>query len=128
MALVPQDPMQGSVHFCLIQARWLGHSLLTRHSGLQFGGNPKNVGKQEHKGVLSAEGVHWVFGPHGEGLHGSSGGVAIYERKKSLDCVKIVTTAFEYHSFNWQRLYLLMGKQLTKGSPVYCGGHVQMGL
>lgn len=82
MAFVPQAPKQGSVHFCLTQARWFGHSLLIRHSGLQFGGNPKNVGKHEHKGVLSAEGVHWVFGPHGEGLHGSLVTIAIQNKKK----------------------------------------------
>lgn len=39
-AFTPQDPGQGSLHFSLIQAKLLGHSELTVHSGLQFGGLP----------------------------------------------------------------------------------------
>lgn len=39
-ALNPQDPGQGSLHFSDIQAKFEGQSVLTIHSGLQFGGDP----------------------------------------------------------------------------------------
>lgn len=68
---MPQSPVQGSVHFCLTQAWLLGHSLFTRHSGLQLGGEPTNSGIQAQEALLSGDTVHWEFGPHGEGLHGS---------------------------------------------------------
>lgn len=74
MALRPHDPGQGSAHLLLTHARFVGHSLLTRHSGLQFGGGPSSSGKhaqddEEPSGVT----VHLEFGPQGEGLHGSLG-------------------------------------------------------
>lgn len=50
-ALAPQVPGQGSLHFWLIHARWLEHSLLLTHSGLQFGGVPTYSGRQEQEGV-----------------------------------------------------------------------------
>jgi hypothetical protein len=50
-ALVPQDPGQGSLHFKLIHARWLAHSLLLAHSGRQLGGEPVYSGRQEHDGL-----------------------------------------------------------------------------
>ena len=34
-AFLPQVPGHGSLHFFCMQARWLGHSVLMRHSGLQ---------------------------------------------------------------------------------------------
>lgn len=64
--LIPHDPGQGSLHFSLIHAKLLGHSLLLTHSGLQFGGDPMNAGKQEHEG-LSPVTLHCEFGPHGDG-------------------------------------------------------------
>lgn len=39
-AFEPHEPGQGSVHFWLIHDRWLGHSGLMVHSGLQDGGVP----------------------------------------------------------------------------------------
>lgn len=39
-AFKPHNPGHGSLHFWLIQARWGGHSVLTRHSGRQCGGVP----------------------------------------------------------------------------------------
>ena len=54
-----------------MQARWFGHSLLLTHSGLQFGGEPTYVGKQEHDGE-SPTTLHSAFGPHGDGLQGST--------------------------------------------------------
>ena len=47
LALIPQAPLQGSPHFCWIQALLGGHSALITHSGLQLGGGPIYPGKQE---------------------------------------------------------------------------------
>lgn len=49
-----------------MQARWLGHSLLLTHSGLQFGGDPINPSRQEHDGE-SPISLHSEFGPQGDG-------------------------------------------------------------
>lgn len=68
-APVPQEPGQGSLHFCLIQALLLEHSGLIEHSGLQFGGLPINVGKQEQEGDPPIS-LHSEFGPHGDGTQG----------------------------------------------------------
>lgn len=40
LALTPQVPWHGSTHFWFMQALSNGHSELTTHSGLQFGGLP----------------------------------------------------------------------------------------
>lgn len=47
LALYPQLPLQGFIHFWLLHAWSNGHSALILHSGLQDGGDPINVGKQE---------------------------------------------------------------------------------
>ena len=39
-AFKPQEPGQGSTHFCLMQAKFAMHSEYTVHSGRQFGGLP----------------------------------------------------------------------------------------
>lgn len=39
------------------------------HSGLQFGGDPMYVGKQEHEGAPPIS-RHSLLGPHGDGMHG----------------------------------------------------------
>ena len=83
-APVPQEPGQGSRHFSRMQAKLLGQSGLMVHSGLQFGGVPIYVGKQEQEGVLPTL-RHCELGPHGFGRHGlistglggSMGGAAI---------------------------------------------------
>lgn len=49
-----------------MQAKLFEHSLLVKHSGLQFGGVPKNSGKHEHDGELLIS-LQIAFGPHGEG-------------------------------------------------------------
>lgn len=66
---MPQEPGQGSLHLWLMQANWVGHSLLTRHSGRQLGGEPTKFGRQLQEGEL-LETVHWALDPQGEGLHG----------------------------------------------------------
>lgn len=53
-----------------MQACCAGHSEFMVHSGLQFGGWPINVGKQEHAGTAPLL-RHSEFGPHGEGTQGS---------------------------------------------------------
>lgn len=64
--LLPQEPIQGSLHFWLIQANWLEHSPLLMHSGLQFGGVPINSGKHEQEGE-SLVILHSAFEPQGDG-------------------------------------------------------------
>lgn len=84
MALIPHEPIQGSLHFWLIHANRLEHSELLIHSGRQFGGDPMNSGKQEHDG-FSLITSHFAFGPHGDGKHGLigiSGFVADISNKK----------------------------------------------
>lgn len=67
----PHDPGHGSRHLLLIHAKWYGHSLLIIHSGLQFGGEPINWGKQEHDGWPPMS-WHWELNPHGDGTQGFS--------------------------------------------------------
>lgn len=71
-AFWPHDPGHGSLHFWLIHAKWLEHSELLIHSGLQFGGEPMNSFKQLQDGD-SPIGRHSEFGPHGDGWHGFIG-------------------------------------------------------
>jgi len=68
-ALGAHAPMQGFLHFMFMQDKWIGHSLLLTHSGLQFGGEPINSGKQEHDGDSPCT-LHWEFGPQGDGIQG----------------------------------------------------------
>lgn len=63
-ALFPHISLQGFLHLLLIQARWLAHSLLLIHSGLQFGGAPTKLGRQEQDGE-SPNTSQREFGPHG---------------------------------------------------------------
>lgn len=56
----------------LIHALSLLHSVLSTHSGLQFGGLPKNPIKQEHEGIPPML-RHSAFSPHGDGKHGFKG-------------------------------------------------------
>lgn len=49
LALKPQVLLeQGLAHLNLWHARFCGHSELTTHSGLQFGGEPMYSGRHEH--------------------------------------------------------------------------------
>lgn len=68
-AFQPQVPEQGSMHFWLLQAWFLGQSELTTHSGLQLGGLPRNPGTQEHT-AWPFIALHWLLGPQGDGLQG----------------------------------------------------------
>lgn len=67
---MPHKPGQGSLHFCRMQAILAGHSALIVHSGLQFGGLPLYVGKQEHDGIPPIS-RHSENAPQGDGIHGS---------------------------------------------------------
>jgi hypothetical protein len=69
LALMPQVPGHGSIHFWLTQAWFNEHSELVTHSGLQVGGLPMKPGTQEQTAwpLIS---LHWLLGPQGEGLHG----------------------------------------------------------
>lgn len=62
-AFVPQAPMHGSTHFCLLHASVVEQSRLTIHSGWQFGGAPRNPGRQVHTGRPSTI-RHSALDPH----------------------------------------------------------------
>lgn len=67
MALAPQGSGQGLTHLFRMQALSRGQSLLSIHSGLHpVYGSPWYSGK--HVQIPLS---HCVFGPQGEGLHGS---------------------------------------------------------
>lgn len=70
------------------------------HSGLQFGGDPLNSGKQEQDGK-SPTALHIEFGPQGFGEQGSDG--------------RITGSS-------------IIRRHLVKGSPVVFGGQLQIGL
>lgn len=61
--------MQGLTHFNEIQALFVGHSALTTHSGLQFGGEPRYSGKHVQT-ACSFTTLHALLGPHGVGAQG----------------------------------------------------------
>jgi len=67
-AFCPHVPGQGSTHLFLTHALSLEQSLLMTHSGLQpVYGSPWYSGRH-----VQIPFEHWAFGPHGDGLHGSS--------------------------------------------------------
>lgn len=82
-----------------MQAKWLEHSELLMHSGLQYGGFPTISGRQEHE-AWSPTTLHRAFGPQGDGWQGSVGGAC----------------------------WIISTWHLMKGSPVYLGGQLQIGL
>lgn len=67
----PQTPIHGSTHFLLKHAICWEHSELNKHSGLHEGGLPTYPGKQEQI-PFSFLTKHWLFAPHGLGMHGFS--------------------------------------------------------
>lgn len=54
-----------------MQARWVGHSELLTHSGLQYGGTPIYSDLHEHIGVPETS-LQTEFGPQGEGMQAST--------------------------------------------------------
>lgn len=69
LAPTPQDPAQGFMHFWLLHASDRPQSELTTHSGRQAGGEPLYDGKHEQTD-WPLIGLHWLYGPHGDGWHG----------------------------------------------------------
>lgn len=65
----PHTPSQGFLHFWRIHACCWLHSELTRHSGRQAGGVPRNSDWQVHT-AWSLDTLQILFGPHGDGMHG----------------------------------------------------------
>ena len=69
LALMAQDPGHGSTQREFKQALSRGHSLFVTHSGLQFGGDPTNSGRQEQT-ATPFNSLQLLFNPHGDGWHG----------------------------------------------------------
>lgn len=72
-AFRPQDPIQGSLHFSVMQAWVGGQSVFTTHSGRQLGGEPMYAGRHEQDAWLPAVTWHTEFDPQGDGVHGFTG-------------------------------------------------------
>lgn len=53
-----------------MHARLLEHSEFIKHSGLQLGGDPIKLGRQEQDGFPLMF-LHCEFKPHGDGMQGS---------------------------------------------------------
>lgn len=114
-AFWPHIPGHGSLHFPAIQARWLEHSLLLTHSGLQLGGEPMNPSRQEHEGE-SPDCLHSEFGPQGDGWQG-------FTTRISFSVNNVLTTRL-----NRESTFIPIIVHLIKGSPVCSGGQLQIGL
>lgn len=68
-AFIPHVPGHGSLHFWFEQASFNGQSGLTTHSGWHVGGIPIKPTTHEHTD-WPLNSLHWLLGPHGDGLHG----------------------------------------------------------
>lgn len=118
-AFCPHVPGHGSAHFRLTHALRAGHSELTTHSGLQPGGEPTYSGRQEHI-AWPLFTLHWLFGPHGDGLHGLVGTscTAKTNNKRYYEAKMLISWMLECIG---QSKFLRCGGmtlQNLKGSPV----------
>lgn len=86
-ALVPHTPGHGSIHFWLEQASFKLQSESIVHSGRQFGGLPRKPSKQEQTAWLLYS-LHWLFGPHGDGLQGWTISGSRLKSRKIFKCWK----------------------------------------
>jgi len=91
---MPHKPGQGSLHLCCMQTILAGHSALIVHSGLQLGGLPLYVGKQEQDGIPPVS-RHSENMPQGDGTHRSVvmsltiGGLTAIMNYKQFESYKI---------------------------------------
>lgn len=88
-ALSPHVPGHGSMHFWLEQAMFNLQSVLTAHSGRQFGGFPIKPRIQTQT-ACPLTSLHWLLGPHGEGWHKLIG---------SVDTEKDITLNFTINKY-----------------------------
>lgn len=65
--------MHGSLHLFPTQDNFNGQSWLIKHSGRQFGGAPYIPVRQEQTALFSRT-LQSAFDPHGDGIHGETGG------------------------------------------------------
>jgi len=91
---MPHKPGQGFLHLCCMQTILAGHSALIVHSGLQLGGLPLYVGKQEQDGIPPVS-RHSENMPQGDGTHRSVvmsltiGGLTAIMNYKQFESYKI---------------------------------------
>lgn len=78
--LTPQEPTHGSLHLFPTQDNFNGQSWSIKHSGRQFGGAPYIPVRQEQTARFSTT-LHSAFGPHGDGIHGETGGDGDFSTK-----------------------------------------------
>lgn len=72
-----------------MQALSEGHSLLLEHSGLQYGGDPKKLGKHVHDGS-SPTSLHIELDPQGDGVQGVTSATGAPRKKIIKIVMKIV--------------------------------------
>ena len=116
LALMPQVPGQGSLHFWLRQDSLGEQSEFVLHSGRHVGGTPRKPWIQEQTACWFTS-LHWLFDPHGDGWHGL-----------------VITGSKIINSFQICRRFIiiiiLLGAetQRTKALPLIPTGHLQMGI
>lgn len=77
--LIPQDPVQGSLHLFETQLKVNGQSWSIKHSGRHFGGDPNIPGKHEQT-AWSLITLQLAFAPQGDGTQGDTGGVGDFSK------------------------------------------------
>lgn len=121
LVLEPHNPRQGSPHLLLMHAWLKAHSELTVHSGRQFGGLPRKVGKQVQTLVLSTT-RHLLFGPQGDG---SQGRLTAFSPSKNDLCISRSVTIDAVTNKTQVKLQNIIpittGLQYKKALPVYLG-------
>lgn len=101
----------------------LEHSGLITHSGLQFGGLPMKLGKQEQDGEPLIS-LHSLFDPQGEGTHGF-----LYGSGNGCCCGRAVINMVQSKNPSYIKIFLRgTGKHLVNGSPVYPDLQLHIGL
>lgn len=107
--------MQGSTHFRLMQALFLGHSEFRTHSGRQPKyGLPRYSGKQVHSPFR-----HWAFDPQGEGLHGSSA----IGSSSTINYVNISVRITEWNLITWRNGSFVTPSKWISDQSVHTGAN-----
>lgn len=122
----PQGSGHGDTHFLFLHVFSEGHSALTTHSGLQFGGDPLYSGKHEQM-LRPFETLHWLFGPQGDGWHGLTGKSSWAAIMLLILIMKIKKIPISNCSWYYKYYNLRSSLHAVNGSPMYPVLHVQRG-
>ena len=123
-AFRPHVPGHGSLHLLLTQARSLGQSVFSTHSGRQpVYGSPKYSGKHTHE-PAPLRSLQTAFAPQGDGLQGLRGSSGIGAEKVRLGVGAGLGLP---RDLLLDESLLGIGEQPAKGSPVVPGSHEHTG-